>query len=356
MMSSSITPTGFNFGGWISQSTLTDEHAKAFITQEDFRLVADWGFNSIRLPVDCRFLFDKDGLGKLIPTHLAFLKKVLGWSAEAGLMTILDLHETPIHSFMNTELEGLWRDDKALNLFCSQWTELTHALKNTECPLQFDILNEPTACQPADWGKAAKAIIRAVHAEHPDREVVVESTRWGSVKTLEALVQEVQAPNLIYSFHFYEPMWVTHQRAYWWKEGQPYLETVDYPGYLPNVKAHMTKELPANTRARLEFEGSIHWDKDALRNMMAPVERLVKQGIPLYCGEFGVFEQAPRSARLNWTRDVVDLLTEMNVGWSYWIYKWLDFGVWPEQPKGQTAALDEEMLSILQRGILAKSR
>jgi len=48
---------------------------------------------------------------------------------------------------------------------------------------------------------------------------------------------------------------------------------------------------------------------------------------------------------------VVELLTESNIGWAYWNYKWLDFGIWPKTHKGDTGPLDEEMLEILQKGI-----
>ena len=37
-------------------------------------------------------------------------------------------------------------------------------------------------------------------------------------------------PNLLYTFHFYLPMLVTHQRAPWVKEMDLYGKAVDYPG------------------------------------------------------------------------------------------------------------------------------
>ena len=130
----------------------------------------------------------------------------------------------------------------------------------------------------------------------------------------------------------------------------PYKEKVIYPGLVPEVGKYLKGNLTPATRTIFEFENRI-WNKEALRELLSPVQRLLKDGKSLYCGEFGVYEQAPRETRLNWTRDVVSLFTELGVGWSYWNYKWLDFGVWPQAPEGQTAALDQEMLQILQTGI-----
>jgi len=143
---------------------------------------------------------------------------------------------------------------------------------------------------------------------------------------------------------------VTHQGAPWWQDGKAYRERVAYPGPIPKAQDYLAGELPGMTRTVLEFENR-NWNKEALRELMRPVEKLSKAGHKLYCGEFGVFEKAPRQARLNWTRDVTEILSELKVGWGYWNYKWLDFGIWPLVSAGQTGPLDQEMLQILQKGI-----
>ena len=345
-----IRPVGFNLGGWLSQSPLTEKHIQGFIQKRDFETMAQWGFNSVRLPVDGEWLFEDEGRGRLSPKRLAFLREVLNWAKSAGLLTILDLHQVPWHSFGKPELDNLWKNGEDLTSFCRCWAELTHAFKGWEGPLWFDILNEPTALNPADWNRVALRVVETIRSEDPSRIAMVESTLWGSVLRLEDLAKDVQGPNLVHSFHFYLPMLVTHQGASWWQDGKPYKETVSYPGPIPRAKEYLAGEIPNITRTVLEFEDRI-WNKEALRELLSPVEKLSKAGFRLYCGEFGVFEKAPRQARLNWTRDVVDLLGELKVGWSYWNYKWLDFGIWPKTPEGQTGPLDQEMLEILQKGI-----
>lgn len=343
-------PVGFNLGGWLSQALLSKGHEGPFITRKDFQDIAGWGFNSVRLPVDGPWLFEDEGKGRLAPERLGIVKEALGWARDAGLLTILDLHQSPWHSFAKPELENLWKSGEDLGLFCRSVAELAGALKGLDAPLWFDVLNEPTARAAVDWNRAAPAIVRAVRETDPDRVVVLESALWASVTTVEELAAAVRDPNLVYSVHFYLPMFVTHQRAPWWKEGEPYRETVHYPGRLPRAAEYLAGELPPMTRWFLELEDRA-WDREALRELLAPVKRLMDRGETVYCGEFGVFEEAPRETRLNWTRDVVRLFSELGVGWSYWNYKWLDFGIRPGSPREGSKPLDEGMLEVLRAGI-----
>ena len=350
-MTTALRPVGFNLGGWLSQSPLTEEHIQSFITQKDFKTIAGWGFNSVRLPVDAQWLFEQEGRGAISKTRMAFLRKVLGWAEDAGLLTVLDLHQTPWHSFGKPELENLWKSEEDLNAFCQAWAELAHALKRTKAPLWFDVLNEPTARNSEDWNHVASRIYRVLRLEDPKRVLMIESTFWGAVARLKDLVGAVQGPNLVYSFHFYQPMLVTHQKAPWWTDGKAYGEEVHYPGPIPKSQEYLAKELPPGTRSVLQYEGSRVWNRETLREELKPVAELIREGNRIYCGEFGVYEKAPRTARLNWTRDAVGVFKELGVGWAYWNYKWLDFGVWPKAAESETGPLDQEMLEILKSGI-----
>jgi endoglucanase len=349
-------PVGFNLGGWLSQSDLTDAHTQRFIRKEDFKTIAGWGFNSVRLPVDAPWLFQDEGRGPISKKRLAILKKYLGWAQAFGLLTILDLHQVPWHSFAKPEIEDLWKNEGDLDSFCSMWSELAHALKRQKGAIWFDVLNEPTAKDFNDWNHVASRVYRVLRMEDPKRKIMIESTFWGSVLRLPELAEAVQGPNLVYSFHFYLPMLVTHQGAPWWKDGEIYKESVTYPGPIPKAQEYLAKDLQPMTREVLAFESSKPWDKERLRETIMPAIRLAKEGHELYCGEFGVYEQVNRPTRLHWIKDVVDLFTEYGIGWGYWNYKWLDFGIWPPAGNGATGPLDEEMLKVLQSGIRPDSK
>jgi aryl-phospho-beta-D-glucosidase BglC (GH1 family) len=343
---------GFNLGGWMSQSPLTDVHVASFLKPSDFKTIAGWGFNSVRLPVDGAYLFSNGGRGTLRPERFAILKQALGWAWAERLHVVLDFHQCAWHSFADPNLTGLWTSSRDLSLFASQWEELSNALKKCEGPLWAELLNEPTACNPEDWNRAAKELARAVHQTDPERVLVVESTQWGAVDQLEALANAFSDPKVVLSFHFYEPIFFTHQRAPWWKDGGFFKEVMEYPGGVPRWKEFLSRtDLTPAGRSILEKRGPITWNREALRELLKPAFDLRKRGVPLYCGEFGVYEIAPQASRRAWIGDMMHLLGEMGAGWAYWNYKWLDFGVFAKTPEGGTTEADLEMVSTLQRGL-----
>ena len=50
-------------------------------------------------------------------------------------------------------------------------------------------------------------------------------------------------------------------------------------------------------------------------------------GVELYCGEFGVIDQAPVESTLRWFEDVNQIFREYDIGYAVWTYKEKDFGL-----------------------------
>ena len=50
-------------------------------------------------------------------------------------------------------------------------------------------------------------------------------------------------------------------------------------------------------------------------------------GVGLYCGEFGVIDQAPQPDTLRWFKDVKKVFAENHIGGAVWTYKEKDFGL-----------------------------
>jgi hypothetical protein len=345
-------PTGFNLGGWMSQSPLTERHVERFIVPEDLSRIASWGFDSVRFPVDGEWLFESGGRGSLDERRFATVLRALGWMRDAGLHVMLDVHETPWHSFARSGQHDLWRDPAALAAFSRQIGELTRRLKGWDAPLWLDVLNEPVACDPADWNRVLASVVPAAREADAGRVLVLESARWGHVQHLEALADAFGGGPTVLSFHFYEPLFVTHQHARWLEEMRAYGEDVPYPGPVPKVEEYLARpDLPASTREKLAPHRGRVWDKAALRELLAPAAGLIRRGLAVNCGEFGVIEEAPRETRLNWTRDVVDLFREMGIGWHYWTYRAMDFGVCSGPVPGPGETLLKDLLDVLKEGV-----
>ena len=50
---------GVNLGGWLSQCNHTKERYDRFITEDDIRVIASWGLDHIRVPVDYNLVEDE---------------------------------------------------------------------------------------------------------------------------------------------------------------------------------------------------------------------------------------------------------------------------------------------------------
>jgi endoglucanase len=56
-------------------------------------------------------------------------------------------------------------------------------------------------------------------------------------------------------------------------------------------------------------------------DLAQPLAAAKRTGLPLYCGEFGVFIMTPQPARLAWYRDIASVFREYGIGWANWDYK-----------------------------------
>jgi hypothetical protein len=78
--------------------------------------------------------------------------------------------------------------------------------------------------------------------------------------------------------------------------------------------------------------------------------------VPVFCGEFGVYLNAPRAGQLAWMRDFTGLLVRHGLGFTYWSHRGMDFGLhysgvpWGHLPQyANPGGLDEELTQLLQR-------
>ena len=86
---------GFNFGCWVSQSTLKPPHIDTFYTEKDVSLVMDWGFNFVRLPVDYMFFESDAASGVYDESRLKYVDRCISWCKKYGVHVNLDLHHAP---------------------------------------------------------------------------------------------------------------------------------------------------------------------------------------------------------------------------------------------------------------------
>ena len=52
---------GVNIGVWLSQCKHTYEHYDSFVSEDDFKIISEWGLDHVRIPVDYNLIEDEAG-------------------------------------------------------------------------------------------------------------------------------------------------------------------------------------------------------------------------------------------------------------------------------------------------------
>lgn len=318
---------GANLGGWFSQVDAIEEkdpatfpgletHLDTFLGLEDFRLIASWGFDHVRLPVDWQNLFLPD----LTPREevLSRLDRAIDAIGGQGLEVLLDLHRCPGHDFHEGTKadQPLFSDPSALAQAQRVWAVLAERYGSRD-RVALEILNEPTAADAATWNRVGQALFREIRRMAPRSRIVMGSNRWNSAEQFAGL-EPIDDDNVLYSFHFYNPVLFTHQKAPW----------ISHPVFHEARSWPADIQLPPDADHRLPLESG-RWDRQRMAQVLAPViEFRRKYDLPVSCDEFGTYKAGPdRVSQMGWMRDFLGLLAENQIGWTYWNYKNLDFGL-----------------------------
>lgn len=319
---------GVNLGGWFSQVDAIAEkdpdafvdlntHVATFLGSSDFARISSWGFDHVRLPVDYFNLFEGPELRPNERT-LELLERALDRLTAVSLDVILDMHKCPGHDFHSgaRAAQEFFTDPSKRDQAKRVWKYLAERFGSRRNVL-LEILNEPIAEDSRAWDQIKDEMVAHLRRHAPNSTLVVGSNRWNNPREF-AQLSPVADDNVLYSFHFYSPILFTHQRAPW-LSGDVFRATRSYPGTYETAE---TKD----QRLPLEF-GT--WDKQRMRQELDAVIRFREQHhVPVACNEFGVYVGgAERDSQLNWMRDFLSILQEHGIGYTYWNYKNLDFGL-----------------------------
>ena len=312
---------GTNLAHWLSQVWYDKAERRDFIVEDDFAYIAKLGFDHVRLPIDEEQMWTEDG--KRDKEAFEMLHDAVRWSLKYDLKILVDLHILRSHHF-NAEEKPLWTEPAAQERFVELWRDLSSDLRNYPVEsVAYELLNEPVADDPDDWNKLVAKGLAAIRELEPNRTVVIGSNRWQSVDTFDELVVPDDR-NIILSFHFYEPFLLSHYNTPWTYLAE-YSGPVHYPGVI--LTHEEFDDLADDQKDIVKDHAGTYFDKQVLTEMMEKPLRVARElDLPLYCGEFGVFNLAPIEDRLRWYADVLAILDENGVSYANWNYKSYEFG------------------------------
>ena len=92
-------------------------------------------------------------------------------------------------------------------------------------------MNEPVADEHEQWNQLVAKVHKALRSREPQRTLVIGSNRWQGHETMKYLKVPEGDKNIVLSFHYYNPMLLTHYGAWWTPLGK-YKGKIHYPGVL----------------------------------------------------------------------------------------------------------------------------
>lgn len=342
---------GVNLGGWLSQYRSYDhEHFRTFITRRDIEQIAGWGFDHVRLPVDYPVLESDDSPGVYREDGFRYIDACMEWCQLAGLGVVLDLHRAPGYSFTHTlrsetlHLNTLFTSETDQQRFISLWQAIVSRYRDVSVPVIFELLNEVVLPDSGPWNRLVHRTVEAIRAISPRSCIMVGSNRYNAASELSNL-ELLDDPNVCYTFHFYEPLLFTHQKAPWVRVAMEYDQPLEYPGSFVGLKEFLQRA--PEYRAAYEWLVDRPLDRELLRAFLQPAHDFVREtGRELYCGEFGVIDHADPGSRRRWHADMLALLREDGIGWAVWSYKQMNFGL----VDGAGEVVDPLLIDVLSQG------
>ena len=254
--------------GQANADSYYEVYHKNYVQKADIDKIAEWGFNSIRLPFHYNILTPEGSPGVYLEDGFAILDSVLSWCEANQIYLILDMHaapggqsDEPISDFNPAKL-SLWQSSANQDRTVDIWRKIAERYYNKTWIGGYDLINEPKwdlgpNNQPLrDLYIRITDTIRIVDTNH----IIFVEGNWFAT-AFDGLTPPWDE-NMVYSFHKY---WNTNDQG-----------TIQY---LVNMRNNFN--------------------------------------VPLWLGETGENSNA-------WFVDCVELMQANNIGWAWWPHKKID--------------------------------
>ncbi|MGI5175209.1 cellulase family glycosylhydrolase [Dactylosporangium sp. CA-152071] len=240
-------------------------YREEYVTEADVAAMAAEGWNSVRLPLNARYLMGEDG--QFNEDAFALVDRFLGWCRTHAIWVVVDLHGAPggqtgtnIDDSPNNYPE-LFTTAAHQDATVRLWRELARRYRDETIVAGYDLLNEPLPRDfqykyPNELVALYRRLIAEIRTIDPDHMIILEGSNWARNWSI---FDELWDDNLLLQFH-----------KYW-----------DSP------------------------------DRDQLREYLAKREEL---DVPIYMGEGGENNNG-------WYAAAFQLLEDLDISWNFWTWK-----------------------------------
>lgn len=251
------------------------------IRRDDMIRLKSAGFDTVRIPIRWSTRAGMRAPYTIEPDFLARVDEVVRWGGEVGLNVIINVHhytelsETPI--LHEPRLEAIW-------------DQLAYHYANAPDFLIFEVVNEPYGPMTVRRTDALNTrVLSRIRRDNPNRWVILGTANWGNLDGLEQ-ARPPYDPRAILTYHDYDPFEFTHQGAFW---------------------AEPVRPMGVKWGSRADY-------KRLEEGLDKAVSLQEKHRMPVFIGEFGVYEKVPVDERARWIRALRVGAQERGMGWCHW--------------------------------------
>ncbi len=236
-----------------------------------------------------RFAFKGEWYEKDDKAFFRWLDENIKWARDAGIYLVLDLH-VPIGGFWLDPTSDkvdfrLWSEPAIQQRNLRMWAAIASRYRNEPVIAAYDVLNEPVTSDKdgTQWRVFAQRLVDEIRAVDRNHMIIIGKI-YGTDRSYSTAGIESQFlvadNNVMYDFHFYEPIHYTHQYAAWLP--RPIQEGGVYPDetvLIPTGHQRYITSLTQVSPHRFDLKAS--WQKFSLAPLTIQNPK-IKMGLPVF--------------------------------------------------------------------------
>jgi len=212
---------GVAFGNqvWGSKALPVTHHGEV-----DFERVRAMGMNAVRFYMYYGTFEDDATPGVYKDAGWRWLDDNVAWARRHGVYMILNMHVPPGGFQSNGEGRKLWDVPANQDRMVALWRAIAARYAHEPMIAGYDLLNEPGVPRAKEeWQALANRTAKAIREVDRNHLLIVErvnsiAKQWKNDADMNFFL--IDDPDVVYTFHFYEPFAYTHQFAGWAHMGE----------------------------------------------------------------------------------------------------------------------------------------
>ncbi|MCL2816678.1 MAG: cellulase family glycosylhydrolase [Oscillospiraceae bacterium] len=187
--------------------------------EEEFKMMAEWGFNFARIPMDYRIWAKPTDWDFMDETQIKRIDKVVEYGIKYDIHICLNFHRAPGFTVASpAETTNLWTDKEPQEAFAKMWGFLAARYKNIPNEyLSFNLVNEPPDISEKIYAEVMKKAADAIWEQDPNRLIIADGLAWGTKPSY--MIKDL---GMAQASRGYTPTNLTHYLAEWMEGAENY--------------------------------------------------------------------------------------------------------------------------------------